>query len=833
MLYVGKQLGFHVPVQGGSTLAIQLEKYRHSPLGRTESIGDKARQIVAASLKVYRPGVDPLEWRKTIILDYLNTMPLAAAPHYGEVYGLGTGLWVWFGSSLAEVRNALMSPAITEAKILSFKNSLALIVALRAPTQYLVKDRVALQERVDLYTQLLANAGLIEPAFAQAVQRAPLTFIPLRSEGRASSFVEHKDFNLIRTSLLEHLGISNVYDLDRLHLQVDTTIDTAWQREVTQLLQHLNDPEFVAAQGLDRDLRLLRGVDPRKVIYSALLIERTPEGNAIRVQTDTLNQPLDINSNIKLELGSTAKLRTLAHYLEIIALLHNELSTLPSDALIRQVQGARDPLTRWVAEILRAAPQTPLATVLEKALDRRYSASPGEAFFTGGGVHTFNNFARQDNGRIMTVREALQRSTNLVFIRLMRDLVRFHQARLPYDASAILTQLDHPERNHLLREAADEEARSYLWRAYQRYHGQSAEKIIAQLLGRRATSPRHLAILSFAWYHPVDELQLATWLNQRLPQPLSPVVHQQLWQAYSNPQLTLADYGYLLSRHPLELWCAGQLTREPGLSWQEIIDRSGASRQLVAQWLFKTRNRKAQDQRLRIRIERDAFSRMAPYWQQLGFPFAHLVPSYALAIGSGADRPEALADLMGIILNDGVRRPVRILNRLHFAEGTPYETVFTPTNVSTRVMAPAVATALGRALLGVVTAGTAQRVNGLFVGPDEAPVVVGGKTGSGDNQLLTVNRETRKRSVQAINRTATFVFYISDQFYGVLMAYVPGREAEAYHFTSALPVTILKLLAPSVNARVRGKEREPDNSQQIIQMTNKERTIPVLPTHLE
>ena len=36
LLYTGTKLGLPVPLQGGSTLAIQLEKYRHSPNGRTE-----------------------------------------------------------------------------------------------------------------------------------------------------------------------------------------------------------------------------------------------------------------------------------------------------------------------------------------------------------------------------------------------------------------------------------------------------------------------------------------------------------------------------------------------------------------------------------------------------------------------------------------------------------------------------------------------------------------------------------------------------------------------------------------------------------------------------
>jgi cell division protein FtsI/penicillin-binding protein 2 len=401
------------------------------------------------------------------------------------------------------------------------------------------------------------------------------------------------------------------------------------------------------------------------------------------------------------------------------------------------------------------------------------------------------------------VREALQRSTNLVFIRLMRDLVRFHQARLPYDATAVLTQPDHPQRHLLLEQAAEEEAKTYLWRAYEPYHNQSPETIIARLLGRNATSPRHLAILFFAWHHHADREAFAAWLASRLPTPPAEDEQQRLWRAYSNPRLTLADYGYLLSRHPLDVWCAGELVRDPTLAWQDLLGRSSTPRQVISTWLFKTRNRRAQDQRLRIHIERDAFAQMVPHWQRLGFPFAQLVPSYALAIGSGADRPDALADLMGIIVNDGMRRPTRIMNRLHFARATPYETVFEPdASNQVRAMDTAVAQALRHALANVVSAGTAQRVHGMFVGPDHLPVAVGGKTGSGDNQLITVSRDKRTRSVHSTNRTATFVFYIGDRYYGVLMAYVPGHAADKYRFTSSLPVTILKMIAPSVNARL-------------------------------
>jgi hypothetical protein len=73
MMYVAAKLNFPVPVQGGSTLAVQLEKFRHSPNGRTDTPIEKLRQIVGASLKAYREGANTRAWRERIIVDYLKT----------------------------------------------------------------------------------------------------------------------------------------------------------------------------------------------------------------------------------------------------------------------------------------------------------------------------------------------------------------------------------------------------------------------------------------------------------------------------------------------------------------------------------------------------------------------------------------------------------------------------------------------------------------------------------------------------------------------------------------------------------------------------------------
>jgi membrane peptidoglycan carboxypeptidase len=799
LVFAGGKLGLPLPTEGGSTLATQLEKFRHSPGGRTPSPLEKLRQVTSASLQAYRDGMDTRPARHEIVADYLDTMPLAAAPGYGELYGLGEGLYAWFGLSLAEVRAGLGSDRL-EVRAPAYKHVLTLLAAVRAPTFYLIRSRDALRERVDNYTRLLRDAGIIEPELARAVMETPVRFLPHAPIALPPSFVRHKATTALRTQLVDLLDVPSLYDLNRLDLSVDSTIDPDLQDTVIDLFHHLADRGFVAAHGLNQKY-LLEGEDPSRVVYGMMLFERTPQGNLLRVQADTLDQPFDVNQGVKMELGSTAKARTLAHYLEIVAQLHRELSGLPAAELRRLERQARDPITKWAAGTLAVRGAIGLEELLEASLDRRYSASPGETFFTGGGRHTFHNFDRDDNGRVMPVREALRRSTNLVFIRLIRDLVRFHRARLPYDVDAVLHDLADPTRKKMLEEIADGEAREALRHAYRRYRSLALAAIVQRLLGRRAGAPRQLAMLYYAWHRGADGQPLSAWLAQH-GAAVSPNQVARLQRAYDNPRLNVSDFGYLLSRHPLDVWVAGEMAREPGLSWDDVLARSAGARRTASAWLFKTRNRRAQDLRLRIRVEEDAFARMTPYWQRLGFPFERLEPTYATAIGSSSDRPAALAELMGIILNDGVRRqPIR-LTELRFAAGTPYESVFRPGVREERVMEPEVARTLREGLASVVSSGTARRLSGAFATRDGKPVIAGGKTGSGDNRYRTFSRSGAETSSRPINRTAAFVFYIGDRYYGVLTAFVPGRASGRYGFTSALPVTILKLLAPEIDARL-------------------------------
>jgi len=798
-LYVVRGMGLPVRSEGGSTLAVQLEKYRHSASGRTASPLDKLRQLTSASLRAYRDGPDSTASRREIVLDYLNTMPLAAAPGYGEVHGLGNGLRAWFDLDLDILEEALAAPSTGTAKADAYKHVLALLYAVRAPTRYLVDDQTLLEKKIDAYGDRLLKAGVIDRELHRALRDVPLRF-GSRVDQPPIDFAERRASTAIREDVRRLLGVRSLYEMDRLHLEIESTIDSSLQATATRLFRQLGDKAFVDARGLRAEHLLLTG-DPQRVVYSLLLFERTPSANLLRVQADNLDRPFDINSGMKLDLGSTAKLRTLTHYLEVVAGLHQELAGLDPGALGRRAAEARDPITRWAAETLGKTPALDLDTFLAQALARKYPAHPYEAFFTGGGVHSFENFDPDDNGRVLQVHEALAHSTNLVFIRLMRDLVRFHEARLPYDKQAVLEDPNHPERRRMLEEMADKESRQYLARAHAKYQGLETSLVLKRLLGERVSSPRHLAMVFFAWHPGGNAEDLQRW-SDALGHPVTAEDAGKLVRAYGSPKLTLLDYGYLLGRHPLEVWCAGEMSRTPSITWDELVARSSEPRRLASTWLLQERQRHPQDLRVRIQMEQDAFARMTPYWRRLGFPFEQLVPSYATAIGSSADRPAALAELMGIIANDGVRRPTSSIQGLRFASDTPYHTVFQPAPGSgERVLPVPVARALRRVLAEVVESGTARRVAGAFQEPGGKPIVVGGKTGSGDNRFDTFAGRGRLISSRPVSRTAAFAFYIGDRYFGIITASVAGKAAGQYQFTSALPLTVLRLLAPQINAR--------------------------------
>lgn len=824
LVHGGRTFGLPLRNEGGSTLAVQLEKYRHSEEGQTSSGVAKLQQIFAASLRAYQNGPDTREARRRIVLEYLNTMPLAAAPGYGEIHGLKDGLRIWFDVDpqkvCAELQGATPGRATRKGsdddRAWAFKHVLALLCAVRAPSGFLIQDHDALEHRTNGYAALLAREGVIDTLFARKVIATSLGFAPApKPPVRFAVAPERKAPNMVRTEVLRMLGTRDFYELDRLHLYVESTLNVGLQDAVTAMFDSLASPAYVSAHGLLAP-RLLETGDPSRVLYSLLLYESTPDGNLVRVHADNLEGALDLNRGVKVELGSTAKLRTLAHYMDIMTSLYAELAPLTPDSLAQRVVDAPDKLTQWATTTIAAHPDMQLEEFLDQSLERKYSANPGEWFFTGGGMHVFHNFDPLDNARILTIRQATIHSTNLVFIRLMRDIVRYHEARLPYDARAVLADPDLPLRRSMLAEVADQEARAVVGVAYRDFKDQDEDRIVRRILGPEPTL-RRLSTLYFAWHRNASADSLARWLAARTGEPaVAADVAPLMKRAYGKPRLTLADYGYLLDTHPLRLWTAGRIAADPHVSREDLMTASEPARTTVSAWLLDTHHRGAQDRRLRTRIERDAFARIAPAWRRLGFPFETLVPSYATAIGSSADRPTALADLMGIIVNDGQYRPARCLERLRFASETPYYTALAAAPESAqRVMTAEAAHVLRGVLAQVVEEGTAQRIRGAFAEHGDT-LTIGGKTGSGDNRYLT--RSGHPSSMSRVSRTAAFTFYLGDHYFGVLTASVQGPRALQYGFTSSLPLSVLRLLAPAIEHHLLDDDR-PESTATAVNAT--------------
>lgn len=806
-------------VPGGSTLATQIEKFRHSPDGLTMTAMDKLRQMISASLRAYLDGEDTRATRRRIVLDYLNSVPLAAAPGHGEVNGLGDGLEAWFGLDFAEVNALLQAPAETPEGARAFKHVLGLLISQRKPSYYLLGGRRHLDEHANAHLRLLAEARVITPRLRDLALREPIEF---RANGRArprSLFVENKAASALRVELSNRLGVPRLYDLDRLDVSVDSTLHAPTQRAIADFLRRLSDPVVVEAAGLYGPYLLKPDNDLTKPIYSFVLYENSEDGALLRVQADNLNQPFDINQGAKLDMGSSAKLRTLITYLNLVAELHARYAPMPRDALLKLTISDRDTLSHWATRHLADAEDRSLDAMLRAAMSRPYSASTSESFFTGGGVHRFSNFNREDDAKVMDMWEATRNSVNLPFIRLMRDIVRHFMYRDPEGAALILADPGDPRRAAYLRKFADREGRTFLARFHRKYKDLDADQAMDALLNHLTANPKRLAAV-YRYLAPDDDIHaFSAFVAGRVNNPgaFSEGDLQFLYETYGPDRFSLSDRGYITQIHPLELWLVGYLRTHPKATWSDIVRESADERIEVYDWLLKTRHKNAQDSRILSLLEIEAFQEIHTRWRRLGYPFGSLVPSYATAIGSSADRPAALAELMGVIANNGVKLPPVTLTRLEFAADTPYHTVLRRTRPEgERIFPEEVGVVLKQALGDVVRGGTARRLRGTFPLDQGGHLELGGKTGTGDHRFEVYSAAGKVLESRVMNRTATFAFYLGPRFFGVMTVFVPGEAAADYRFTSAIAVQILKVMEPALRPLVIGQEpREPDWAEQV------------------
>ncbi len=787
---------------GGSTLATQIEKFRHSPEGITSSPSDKLRQMLSASLRAYRGGDVTTAARRQIVADYVNGVPLSAVPGGGEVIGLGDGLAAWYGASFDDVNRRLAPPLALDAAdrdevARAYVLALSLIVAQRRPTTLLLEHPEELLAQTRAHLPRLARAGVISKELRDAALAVEFRPAGAGDPDGGNHRRARRLAGPVRARLAALLGTRGFYDLDRLDLGVESTLDVRAQELLSGRVDRFSDPNVAAAAGLV-GMRLLDPGSTEGVKFSLNVYERGVDAHRLRAQVDNSDGALDLSDGVKLDLGSTAKLRTLVTYLELIARAHDRLAALPAAERAALVLPRSDRLGRWVQAELAEHPDASLAEVLDASLERRYSASPHAVFFTGGGEHRFSNFDRADNERRPSVREAFQRSVNLVFVRLMLDVVD-HVMASQLDSDAILhAPSDDSRRRAYLWLFAHSEGGVYLARAYTRFAALDPDAALGKLYANRKPSPKAASAAIRAVDPGADLAQFRVRLAALLPEAdLSDELIGKLYAQSDPARWTLQDRGYLAKVHPLELWLLAHLREHPGVTLAEVLDASRGERLDSYRWLFRSVRRGAQNRRIRTLLEREAFRRIHAQWQTTGYPFPSLVPSLATALGTSADRPTALAELMGILASDGVRVPLRRIESMRFAADTPYETLLEPSpSAAERVLRPEVCAVVRRALVSTVEGGTAARARGALRHADGSSAMVGGKTGTGDHRFKVMARGQRILEERPVSRSATFAFLIDDRFFGVLTAVVTGPEAGRYHFTSSLPVQIFTALMP-------------------------------------
>lgn len=584
----------HMPGQsaGGSTLATQLEKYRHSPDGLTVSGGEKIRQMISASVRAYQAGPETMAARQNVVRDYLNSVPLSAVPGHGEVHGMAEGLRVWYGADFNQANESLAStatdPKTMSEKGLALREMLSLMIAQRRPSHYLTKGREELTDLTDSHIRLLAQNGVIDESLSAAALASKVTYRDWQTQPTIQPIETNKGISVARSRLG---GLLNrpLYDLDRLDLSATSTLQGVLQTKATEYLKHLADPAFAAQIGLMGE-HLLTPTSTTQVRYSFTLFELTPDGSRVRVQTDSTDQPFDINEGSKLELGSTAKMRVLTTYLQIISELHDKYAGMTVPELKKVNVPDQDHISRWVVDYLIQNKDRNLPAMLSAALDRKYSASPGEAFFTGGGLHVFHNFRKEDNGRIPTLRDAIRESINLPFIRLMRDLVRYTTYSGPNSSAELLLDDRDPRRQEYLASFADSEGTSFLLKFWKKYKNKDTPARLETFLDSMHPTPIRMAAVHRYLLPEASQESFNTFVRShlkgaKLTEKLTDERLQRLYESYGPGTYDLPDQGFIAKVHPLDLWLMGYLLNNPDAKWSQIVKASQFERQEVYSWV--------------------------------------------------------------------------------------------------------------------------------------------------------------------------------------------------------------------------------------------------------
>ncbi len=228
-------------------------------------------------------------------------------------HGMAEGLRVWYGADFNKANETLASdatdPKSLAEKGLALREMLSLMIAQRRPSHYLTKGHDELAELTDSHIRLLAQNGVID---APLCRRGP------GQQSHVSRLGDPTDHSTDRNQQGHQRGPQPPGRVAQSSAVRPRSARPLCHQHPARraanpghrLPESLADPAYAAEVGLMGE-RLLTPTSTTQVRYSFTLFELTPDGSRVRVQTDSTDQPFDINEGSKLELGSTAKMRVL------------------------------------------------------------------------------------------------------------------------------------------------------------------------------------------------------------------------------------------------------------------------------------------------------------------------------------------------------------------------------------------------------------------------------------------------------------------------------------------------------------------------------------------
>ncbi|RDV39014.1 hypothetical protein DV096_00115 [Bradymonadaceae bacterium TMQ3] len=728
---VRAHLGSDAPAIGGSTLAVQMEKFRHSPGGRTSSSSEKARQMLTAWLRTYHHGREADAWAEQLAMDWINSVPLGHRHGYGPVQGVFEGMWAWFGRPPEVVEHALKPGENDAFRAQVERELLALIIAQQRPARYLPGGLDALERRVDALINVLVEEGHMTRDWGHVIASRSLNV------GKPPAKRAHQggDTHLSALAARQWGALSGEERavMRQRHARVTMTYDAALQDALRREIEAAQPP---ARTSVTIFARSAGGLEPRAIV-------------------DTEPRVVDLSTEGRVDLGSTSKLRVLISYLSGVEQAYQAQSA--------GQPAANDPLSRFVARELANEPGLPLTDVLQRALQRPISADPDEVFYTGGGPHEFQNVNPEHDSRYFNVASAFVASANLPFVRLLHEVVAYHAHRIFGVPIEAVVAGEHP-RFEELRE---------------RHLQMSAERLV-----RDAYFYHHRSDLPTMARRALTGLEPTEARCARLRRAIGSAAELPVSHPCASTEVDAADVDIdpWDEQDPLELATIAALTEDPEASLTEVMLATAGARSAARDWIAAQTSTTDTRRGIHYAIEEEVFGALQQEWARAGYPFERLTPSLATALGSSGDRPASLARLVAAVRGGGSVPALSHVRLVRLFEGTPYETWLRPTKTQpVRAFGPEVAAAVETLLIRVARRGTGH-ASGSPWHTGAARWEVGGKTGTSDHVLLVRDRAGRVIERRPVARSGAWVFFAGPCLVGTVVMYEEGEDAATHHF---------------------------------------------------